>query len=253
MTYDMSYRRQNGKTIKVYSYDDPIPSAPARQMNSEAVLPGISVPSRNNSGVSGRKRSGAPRSISAQNSRSKTYTRVKSGELKRRGVSRVPDMSNPNARVKVPSVSIGTLPKKATKAVPVATVHVEPTVHTVKTAAAPFPITTLLLALVCTALLMFTIYNFVIINEYTVTVSNLKNQVSSLAAEEKELSLALDRKNDLLLIEQIASEELGMVKLDQVSKKYITLEKEDKIEVADDSDTENINIFGEIMSAMGNN
>ena len=40
------------------------------------------------------------------------YTRIKSGEHKRRSVTRTPDMSNPNGRVMNPNVSLGSMPAK---------------------------------------------------------------------------------------------------------------------------------------------
>lgn len=161
------------------------------------------------------------------------YTRVKSGDLKRRSVTRSPDMSNPSARAKAPSVALGGIPVKApvkNKALPVASVHVEPTVRTVtSTTKASFPYSVVFLSLICSLMFFYMIFNYVQINEHTSAVSDLKADIATLSFEADELTTKLDQKNDLTLIEQIATERLGMVKIDEITKKYITMDPGDSI------------------------
>lgn len=176
----------------------------------------------------------APVKGSARDRRVTGYTRVKSGDLKRRSVTRTPDMSNPNARAMNPNVALGSVPVSVPidkkKAIPVASVHVEPTVHTiVDSQKVAFPYSIVFLALVCSVLFFYMIFNYVQINEHTATVSDLQAEIATLSVEKKELNAKLDKKHDLSYIEQFAREELGMVKLDEITKKYITMDPGDEI------------------------
>lgn len=174
-----------------------------------------------------------PRSSSVNDNRVNGYTRVKSGDLKRRSVTRSPDMSNPNARVASPSVAVGHVPTSLVtknKALPVASVRVEPTVRTVTdTKKVAFPYSVVFLSLICSLLFFYMIFNYVQINEHTSYVSDLKSEIASLSFETDNLVTKLDRKNDLNLIEQIAKERLGMVGIDEITKKYITMDPGDVI------------------------
>ena len=173
------------------------------------------------------------RPVDSKDRRVSGYTRVKSGDLKKRSVTRSPDMSHPIARAEAPSVSIGGIPVKAptrNKAVPVASVHVEPTVLTVaSTEKASFPYSVVFLSLICSLMFFYMIFNYVQINERTSAVSDLKADIATLSFEAEELGTKLEQKNDLTLIEQIATEKLGMVKIDEITKKYITMDPGDTI------------------------
>lgn len=182
---------------------------------------GTSVPSK------GRK----PVNI-ARDRRITGYTRVKSGELKRRTVVRAPDMSRPDAKVVNPQVSIGSVPAavKREKAIPVATLRAEPTVRTITdTKKEVFPFSIVFLSLICSVLFMYMIFNYVQINEHTSAVSDLKTEIATLRVERDDLTAKLDKKNDLTYIEKIAREELGMVTIDEIIKKYINMDPGDII------------------------
>ncbi len=166
------------------------------------------------------------------------YTRVKSGDLKRRSVTRSPDMSNPNGRILNPNMSLGAVPAAKEKAVPVAAVRVEPKVRTISdTHKVAFPYSIVFLSLICSVLFFYMIFNYVQINEHTNTVSDLKNEISTLSNERDDLSAKLDLKNDLVYIEKVAREELGMVKIDEITKKYITMDPGDVITPMQDRST----------------
>ncbi len=157
------------------------------------------------------------------------YTRVKSGELKRRSVTRTPDMSHPDAKVSRPNVTVGSLPTAKERPY-VAALTVEPRVRTVTdTKKTPFPYAIIFLSLLCSVLFMYMIFNYVEINERTAAIADLKSEITSLDKEENDLNTALDKKNDLAYIEKVAREELGMVKIDEVMKKYITMDPGDII------------------------
>ncbi|MBE6581949.1 MAG: hypothetical protein E7648_01630 [Ruminococcaceae bacterium] len=162
------------------------------------------------------------------------YSRIKNGEHKRRGVTRSPNMSNPNARAAKADVAVGSIPVSVPAkkmAVPVASVRTEPTVRTVTdTTKTAFPYSVVFLSLLCSLLFFYMIFNYVQINEHTSTVSDLKSEIATLSFEAEDLTAKLDIKNDLTVIEKIAKEKLGMVTVDEVAKKYITMDPGDTID-----------------------
>lgn len=174
------------------------------------------------------------RNANSSAKRSTGYSRIKSGEHKRRNVTRSPNMSNPNARAARPEVSLGSLPvsKQSNKlAVPVASVRTEPTVRTVTdTTKVAFPYSVVFLSLLCSLLFFYMIFNYVQINEHTSAVSDLKSEIATLSFEAEDLTAKLDMKNDLTLIEKTAREKLGMVTVDEIAKKYITMDPDDIID-----------------------
>lgn len=126
-------------------------------------------------------------------------------------------------------------------------------VTTVKTKSSrPFPIGAVVIVTICTLLLMFTVLSYVQINEYTIEVASLKGELSDLIEERKELELSLEEKNDMLMIEEKANE-LGMVKSDQLTKKHISLDQEDKIEVVETEPGEDMTVVSSVMSAIAYN
>lgn len=128
------------------------------------------------------------------------------------------------------------------------------TVKTVKVGTKkPFPVAAVVMLTICTLLLMFTVMSYVQINEYTIEVALLRGELTELAGEKKELALALEEKNDMLEIEAYATENLGMVKSDQLTKKHITLDQEDKIEVVETEPSQDATVVSSVMSAIGSN
>lgn len=117
----------------------------------------------------------------------------------------------------------------------------------------PFPVAAVVMVTICTLLLMFTVMSYVQINEYTIEVALLRGELTDLAGEKKELALALEEKNDMLKIEEYATENLGMVKSDQLTKKHITLDQEDKVEVVETEPSEDVTVVSSVMSAIGEN
>jgi len=95
----------------------------------------------------------------------------------------------------------------------------------------PFPFRIVLTVVFCTALVMTVLFAFMRLNEYTNNLSYLTYQLSNLRSEANALQAEVVRREDLLTIEQTASEILGMVKTDVLTKKYVTIENEDKTEV----------------------
>ena len=116
----------------------------------------------------------------------------------------------------------------------------------------PFPVSFIFTAVLFTLLIMFMILNYVMLNDYSIDVANLNDQLNELVQNEKELSLELTKKEDISSIEDIAKNEFGMVKSEKVTRKYISLEGADKTEIlSDKSNDKNYPIFT-AMSAIGN-
>ena len=99
------------------------------------------------------------------------------------------------------------------------------------TDAKPFPFKIVLTVVFCTSLVMAVLFAFMRLNEYTNDLSLLSYRLSQYRSEASALQAELVRREDLLSIEQTASEVLGMVKVDVLTKKYVTIENEDKTEV----------------------
>ena len=106
----------------------------------------------------------------------------------------------------------------------------EPKIRTVRASHRPaMPVSILFACAVCTALFMFIIYNSIQLSDQRNVVSELKDQLTEQKIELKDLKVQLEQKNDLLAIERRAKE-LGMVRMDELSKYYVTITPEDKIE-----------------------
>ena len=97
-----------------------------------------------------------------------------------------------------------------------------------------FPLSIVLIAVAVTALILAVITASVRINEITTENSELSNKYASLLNEENELRTELETRDDLRVVEHMAKDELGMVKKDQVQKYYLTINKQDKIELVDE-------------------
>ncbi len=117
----------------------------------------------------------------------------------------------------------------------------------------PFPVSAVVMVTICTLLLMFLVVSYVQINEYTIEVASLRGKLTEMGTQEKELNLKLSEKNDLIAVENYATEELGMVKGDQLTKKYISLNREDKIEVVENQPSQDATVVAGVMSAIADN
>ena len=87
----------------------------------------------------------------------------------------------------------------------------------------------------------------------TSEISQLESRLTDLQSQAELLEIKLEEKNDVELIEQIASEKLGMVGGESVQRRYITLSGGEHIEVYEDAEEENGDgvIFSSIFSSLG--
>ena len=91
----------------------------------------------------------------------------------------------------------------------------------------PMPLGTIVFSILCTVLVMFMMINFVKINEYTRDIADMQNQITKLARTEQELTVELEKKNDLTGLDL---EALGLVKEDDLKKVEILSEKDETAE-----------------------
>ena len=84
----------------------------------------------------------------------------------------------------------------------------------------------------------------------TNTISDLKNQLRTLEAEASELELAVEEKNDIRVIEQIATDQLGMVKEDSVQRRYISLSEGERIDIIGKDEGDSDSPVGTLLSSL---
>ncbi len=111
---------------------------------------------------------------------------------------------------------------------PVRRIRVETLENTEKK---PFPFAIVLGVFFCTVMVMVVLYTYMTLNECTNKLSSLNYRMNTLRKEVNTLSAELVRREDLISIEQTASETLGMVKNDVLTKRYVSIENEDKTEL----------------------
>lgn len=100
-----------------------------------------------------------------------------------------------------------------------------------------FPLAVVLTALCFTVLIMAIVTASVQRSELSNENDALEKQYTALLSKKDELDLLLGTRDDLRIVEQVAKEELGMVKKDQVENFSLRVHNEDRIEIiADDAD-----------------
>lgn len=105
------------------------------------------------------------------------------------------------------------------------------------------------------AVVLMIIFSFAQISEFKKEISTLEDRKAELVCEIDELSLAIDLENDIRVIEQIATEDIGMVKSNRVESKYITIAEGERIELPESTSDEDVNygIFSTMMSTVSSN
>jgi cell division protein FtsL len=87
----------------------------------------------------------------------------------------------------------------------------------------------------------------------TTEISKLENQLAELQNHAELLELKLEEKNDVELIEQIASEKLGMVGGESVQRRYVTLSSGEHIEIYEEPEVEETDgvVLSSIFTSLG--
>lgn len=89
---------------------------------------------------------------------------------------------------------------------------------------------------VCVILACFVLNGYISLNELTLEAGNKKEELEQLESSNSVLALQINRKNSLGNIEQIATEQLGMVKLESYQIHTVNLAVDDSIEVVKPED-----------------
>ena len=100
---------------------------------------------------------------------------------------------------------------------------------------------------------VFIVNEYVLINEYSSDIADMKNTLDELSAEREYYASQIEKKNNMIDIEKYASGELGMMSGGEVEKEYIIIEGEDTIEVYEPASDAKDSLASIVMSALGEN
>lgn len=96
---------------------------------------------------------------------------------------------------------------------------------------------TVCLTAVCLLLAVFVLNGYISLNELTLQASKRKKELAELDGQNAVLAVSIERKNSLASIEEIATEKLGMIKLEPYNIRTVNLADGDKAEFAQSGDT----------------
>jgi len=85
---------------------------------------------------------------------------------------------------------------------------------------------------------MLVVVNAVSINKMKLETTQMNSELEKLIEREDELTLELEKRDDLRYIREIAVNQYGMIDKKHATKHYISLDKEDKVEVLNKADSE---------------
>ena len=110
-------------------------------------------------------------------------------------------------------------------------------------------------AIVIVMIVMLMLFSFAQINEFKTEISELENAKAVLQTTIQTLNVSLDSKNDIRMIEETATNDIGMVRSNQVTSKYISVSGGERVEVVENSEEaeEDFGVLGTLMSAIGTN
>lgn len=113
----------------------------------------------------------------------------------------------------------------------------------------PFPTGIMMLTVSFALILAIVVYSSSLISDAGSRISDLKKESVSLSDTEQSLELMLETKNDLRVIEDLAVNQIGMVKKDQIERKYITVFGGDSVILTDRQDADTA-LIPSLMSAI---
>ncbi len=111
-------------------------------------------------------------------------------------------------------------------------------------------------AIVIALIVVLMLFTLAQINEFKSEISNLESERSQLLTKIDDLNVAIDAKNDIRMIEDEATNRIGMVKSNQVATKYVTISDGERVEVVEGTEETSegeYGVFGTLMSVMGSN
>ena len=101
-----------------------------------------------------------------------------------------------------------------------------------------------------TLLFLFMMLNYVELDKYNSQIADLKSEMTDLKTEEDKLRVKLERRDDLVYIEDYALNQLGMVKAEELETYYVDIKAEDKADIITYEDTKESGI-GVLLSGVG--
>lgn len=90
---------------------------------------------------------------------------------------------------------------------------------------------TTIVAIACVLLSVFLLFGNISLNELTLESGRNENTIKTLDSENEVLALKIEEKNSLDNIEEIATEQLGMVKLESYQIHTVNLAGDDSVEI----------------------
>lgn len=187
-----------------------------------------------------------------QNANVKQASRAASGNAVRNG----------QRRSEQPRTARSSAPAKAAKPArrntSVAPVRCAPAIKEVRMASKPFPMATVSLLAVFTVMIMVIMISFAQNYELNGEIAALEAQAQALAQTERELSLALEERDDIRVIEDIAINRIGMVRGNLVESRFVSVSGGDRVVLngaeSDAAGTEGgYGLFSTMLSAFGEN
>ncbi len=110
-------------------------------------------------------------------------------------------------------------------------------------------------AIVIAFIVVLMLFSIAQINEFKSEISQLEAERTTLLTKIDDLHVAIDAKNDIRVIEDEATNRIGMVKSNQVATKYVSISDGERVEVVDASEKieGEYGVFGSLMSVVGAN
>ncbi len=100
---------------------------------------------------------------------------------------------------------------------------------------------------------IFVVNEYVLINEYSSNIADMKVAINELSKEKDYYISQIEKKNNMIDLENYASDKLGMMSGGEVEKEYIVIEGEDSIEVYEPVKDREDSLASIVMSALGEN
>lgn len=116
-----------------------------------------------------------------------------------------------------------------------------------------FPIGTLALIVICTLVIMVMISSFAEMSDYRRQISELENKYSTLEVERARLSGLVENREDIRVIEKMATEDLGMVSADLAQGRFVSLSGYDSVEIIEVEPDKEEGVFSSIFSSISEN
>ena len=127
----------------------------------------------------------------------------------------------------------------------------------VRLARAPFPIAAVSLLAIFVMMTMVIVFSFAQNFELSREITSLEAEARLVEQTEKALSLKLEERDDIRLIEDIAVNQIGMVKNNLVESRFVSVSGGDRVELAAQPETdeaaEKSGFFSTMLSAIGEN